>query len=48
MTEDGFVKEFQSTPPMQGETELDNESNIKLAISIHSPYAGGDLDRLTF
>ena len=35
---------FQSTRPMRGATKLTCPSNDKLAISIHAPHAGRDLD----
>src|SRR5699024_2240400 len=38
---------FQSTPPMQGETKIVEYFNSNDKISIHSPYAGGDLYDLT-
>src|SRR5699024_11440238 len=36
------VGEFQSTPPMQGETDTFLCRENFCRISIHSPYAGGD------
>src|SRR5699024_10173434 len=37
---------FQSTPPMQGETLPSNICFKCRAISIHSPYAGGDVRKV--
>src|SRR5699024_9983310 len=34
--------QFQSTPPMQGETLMKLRITANSRISIHSPYAGGD------
>src|SRR5699024_4010831 len=39
---------FQSTPPMQGETLVSEKHYHYVDISIHSPYAGGDLKNIKF
>ena len=41
----GFVRQFQSTPLVRGETQHGTPSHLRDSISIHSPRARGDLSR---
>ena len=38
-----FLK-FQSTLPVRGATQADNEGRIEIIISIHAPREGSDFD----
>ena len=42
-----FSTSFQSTPPMQGATDIHSKICTEIGVSIHAPYAGSDKETVS-